>query len=81
MDLVVMSDGMIRALYAEEIDLGALGQPMIVRASHVEPNRQGRWLADLSPVAGPVLGPFVRRSEALHAEQSWLERHWLVPAC
>ena len=28
---------------------------MISRASHVEPDRHGRWLVDLSPVNGPVL--------------------------
>ena len=53
-------------------------EPSITRASHVEPDQQGRWLADLTPVAGPVLGPFERRSEALEAEQSWLAEHWLV---
>jgi hypothetical protein len=79
--VVVLPGGTVKALYAEEINLAALGQPAIVRASHVEPDGQGRWHADLAPVAGPVLGPFERRSEALHAEQIWLERHWLVPAC
>ena len=43
--------------------------PSITRASHVEPDAEGRWLADLTPVAGPVLGPFDLRSEALAAEQ------------
>ena len=47
-------------------------------ACHVEPEEQGRWLADLSPVNGPVLGPFDHRSEALQAEHDWLERHWLL---
>ena len=55
---------------------------MIIRASHVEPDRQGRWLADLSPVAGPVLGT-VRAPQRGPSTPSraWLERHWLVPAC
>ena len=51
---------------------------MIARASHVEPDPDGRWQADLRPVGGPVLGPFDRRSEALAAELAWLEAHWLV---
>ena len=38
------------------------------RASHVEPDADGRWWADLSPVAGPRLGPFEVRSAALDAE-------------
>ena len=77
MDLIVKPDGTIRAIYAEEIDLCILGHPVIVRASHVEPDERGRWLADLTPVAGPVLGPFDLRSEALEAERAWLVANWL----
>ena len=79
MDLIVSPDGTIRAVYAGAIDLGVFGHLVISRASHVEPNDSGRWLADLTPVAGPVLGPFRRRSEALEAELAWLEAHWLTP--
>src|SRR5690606_20901883 len=80
MTLIFESDGRVRGIYGEEIALDALGRPRISRASHVEPDNQGRWLADLSPVGGPVLGPFDRRSEALEAEVAWLEEHWLGPA-
>jgi hypothetical protein len=80
MDLIVSPDGTIRAVYAEAIDLGVLGHLVFTRASHVEPDERGCWLADLSPVAGPVLGPFERRSEALAAEIAWLEAHWLTPS-
>ena len=78
MELVVTAGGTIRAIYAEEIDLCILGHPVIVRASHVEPDEAGRWIADLTPVDGPILGPFDRRSDALAAEQSWLESNWLL---
>jgi hypothetical protein len=78
MQIVIQPDGTVRAIYCEEIDLRSLGRPRIVRASHVEPDAEGRWLADLGPVGGPVLGPFGSRSEALRAETSWLEVHWLV---
>ena len=77
MDLIVSPDGTIRAVYAEAIDLGVLGHLVISRASHVEPNDSGRWLTDLTPVAGPVLGPFDLRSEALEAERVWLVANWL----
>lgn len=30
------------------------------------------WFADLSPVNGPVLGPFATRKTALLAEEQWL---------
>jgi hypothetical protein len=78
MELLVLPDGTIRAIYAEDIDLGVLGRPVITRASLVEPDGNGHWIADLSPVSGPVLGPFGQRSQALAAEQSWLELNWLV---
>ncbi len=80
MQFVILPDGTARCLYDEAIDLTALGQPAITRASHVEPDRNGGWLADLSLVSGPLLGPFLRRSDALAAEKAWLEAHWLVAA-
>jgi hypothetical protein len=77
MHLVVTPQGEARCIYGEEIDLRTLGTLTIRRASHVEPSDDGRWLADLSPVGGPVLGPFDLRTDALSAEVSWLEQHWL----
>ena len=77
MQLIVHADGSASCLYDEAIDLATLGDLKIERGSHVEPDEQGRWFADLSPVSGPKLGPFDRRSEALDAERAWLEAHWL----
>jgi len=77
MNLVISPGGEVRCIYSEEIDLRSLGPLSIRRASHVEPSDDGRWLADLGPVGGPVLGPFDLRTEALAAEHTWLEVHWL----
>jgi hypothetical protein len=77
MELVVKADGHIRAIYIDSLELAVFGQLSISRASHVEPDSQGCWHANLSPVGGPVLGPFSRRYEALAAEVAWLEAHWL----
>lgn len=77
MNLIVERDGSVRGIYGEEIALDALGPLKIERASYVEPDDCGRWLADLSPVSGPLLGPFNRRSEALEAEVAWLAANWL----
>ena len=77
MQLVISPDGSVRCVFSEEIDLAVLGNPVITRASHVEPDQQGRWLVDLSLCQGPVLGPFALRSDALAAEHCWLETHWL----
>jgi len=81
MQLVIELGGVVRCIYGEEIDLAALGSPAISRASHVEPDQQGRWWADLSLLSGPLLGPFELRSEALAAEHSWLETNWLGREC
>lgn len=73
MTLFVDRQGAVRCLYAEAVDLASLGSLSIRRASHVEPDEQGQWWADLSPMNGPKLGPFAVRSDALAAESSWLE--------
>lgn len=78
MQLIIKQDGTVRCLYGESIDLHCLGHLILVRGSHVEPNECGQWFADLAPVGGPRLGPFERRSAALHAEVAWLEANWLT---
>jgi hypothetical protein len=74
MEFFIASTGTVRCLYTEEFDLKLLGPLKIRRASHVEPT-DGGWTADLSPLGGPTLGPFARRSEALSAEVDWIEAH------
>jgi hypothetical protein len=77
MQLCITPTGRVRCLYAETLDLDAIGRPTFRRASHVEPNDCGAWTADLSPVGGPVLGPYRHRSAALSAEARWIEEHVL----
>ena len=72
MELVVGCDGGVRCIYDEALDLREIGTLKITRASHVEPDRDGFWWADMGPVDGPVLGPYGSRSEALRAEREWL---------
>ena len=72
MDLVVDAGGDVRCIYGEELDLRELGRLQITRASHVEPDADGFWWADMGPSGGPVLGPYRSRSEALGAEREWL---------
>ena len=78
MQLLIEPGDAVRCIYGEQIDLTQLGRPKIHRGSHVEPSDAGRWTADLSPVDGPVLGPFDCRSQALAAEVRWLKEHWLT---
>jgi hypothetical protein len=72
MELLVAADGVARCIYDEALDLREIGTLKITRASHVEPDREGVWWADMGPVGGPVLGPYRSRSEALGAERRWL---------
>ena len=72
MELVVAAGGDVRCIYDESLDLRALGKLQITRASHVEPDSDGNWWADMGPVGGPVLGPFRNRTEALAEERGWL---------
>ena len=77
MNLIIERDGTIRGIYGEETNLALLGPLHISRASHVEPDAQGNWWADLAPIGGPCLGPYVQRSQALDAERVWLDV-WLT---
>ena len=72
MELVVAADGMARCIYDEALDLREIGTLKITRASHVEPDRDGFWWADMGPSGGPVLGPFLVRGLAIAAERRWL---------
>lgn len=77
MEIVIQPGGTARCVYGEAISLSELGRLSITRGSHVEPDQEGRWIADLSPVDGPRLGPFEQRSQALQAEVDWLIQNWL----
>jgi len=72
MELVVDAGGGVKCIYDETLDLRSLGNLQITRASHVEPDTEGNWWADMGPGGGPVLGPFGTRGEALGAERGWL---------
>lgn len=73
----VTPDGTIQFIYTDDLrTLMAEGKAVTKRVSHVEPNDDGKWVADLSPVmSGLTLGPFETRAEALAAERKWLEEH------
>ena len=77
MQLIIDNRGNARCIYSETIPLHQLGNIKIRRGSHVEPVEGGKWIADMKPVDGPVLGPFSMRSRALAAERRWLEKYWL----
>ena len=53
MELGVDVDEGVRCIYAEALDLRALGKLQITRASHVEPDSDGNWWDDMGPVINP----------------------------
>jgi hypothetical protein len=70
--------GTIEFIYHDALrPLLTAGNARIRRASHVEPTPDWRWTADLTPINGPMLGPYVTRAEALTAETEWLTQYWL----
>lgn len=79
MELVVGVDGSGKCIYDEALDLREIGKLQITRASHVEPDAEGYWWADMGPSGGPVLGPHQSRTEALAAERGWLRRERSKP--
>jgi hypothetical protein len=77
--ITVEPNGRLRFLWNDALaPLAQHGRIQIERASHVEPTSDGEWTADLSPVGGPLLGPFPLRAEALNAEQKWLNAQVLA---
>ena len=78
---VNIDGGILAFIYDDELaSLTDEGVTSIRRVSHVEPvdlsdNGEGDmgWTADMSPVNGPVLGPFATRGAALAAEVNWLK--------
>jgi hypothetical protein len=77
--IVITPDGNVRTIHDDNlVDLvKSVGKIVSIRrASFVEPTGLGEcWESDLSPVGGPVLGPFERRRDALASEVAWLEEH------
>ena len=79
-ELIIGLGGKVRMIYSELVEPHALGAPTIERGSLVEPDQNGFWWADLTPVNGPRLGPYHMRSKAISAEIAWLREFWLERA-
>jgi len=64
----------VRFIYNDDLlkAMKELGSVDIKRASHVEPNSNGNWTVDLTPVNGPIIENYQRRDEALKSEVDWL---------
>ena len=77
--IIVGRDGTVRMIYDDTLVniMAEIGRATVKRASHVEPDDNGKWYADMAPVNGPILGPFNLRAEALKAEVEWLNSHGL----
>lgn len=78
---VIIKGGKIHFVYDDCMrPLMGKGKADVRRASHVEPTPTSdgvKWTADLTPVGGPILGPFDERQTALDEEVKWLNSHRL----
>jgi len=72
MKLFIDENGVIQLIYTDNIDLSEWGDVKIQRASHVEPDENGLWYVDLTPVGGIIHHGFKKRQEALDFEVQWL---------
>lgn len=75
-EVIIEADGTVTFVHDDDLADALVehyADAAIQRASHVEPTDDGRWTADLSPVGGPVLGPYTRRAMALDEEVAWLK--------
>jgi hypothetical protein len=64
-------------IYEDGHPLMSLGNAFTQRASHVEPTKEGMWVADMAPVGGDLLPPQAIRARALALEVIWLEQNML----
>lgn len=64
-----------RASHVEPVTLLLAPSPQASAWGTASDRLLPRWQADMSPVGGPVLGPFKTREEALKAEHDWLVQH------
>ena len=72
--LAIDAEGVATMIYSDEhADFLRTGKTTVRRVSNVEPAPEGGWTADMSPVGGPVLGPFALRQQALDAEVEYLK--------
>lgn len=72
--LSISPDGLLSFIWDDSLaGMKTLGPTEIRRASHVEPDENGQWWANLAPSGGPKLGPFELRQQAIDAEIQWLE--------
>lgn len=81
-EIFIQPDGTLRFIYSDEIAEATrdLGKHHTQRASHVEPDTDGNWTVDMSPIAGrPMnLGAHAKRSDAINAEVNWLREYLTV---
>lgn len=71
--------GVLTFVWSDELyPLTVEGATAIYRASHVEPDIRGGWRADLSPIGGPVIGPYRLRRQAIEAEVEWIQDHVIL---
>lgn len=73
--IITIDQGVVRHIYTEKFEQ-VDGNTTITRASHVEPDQNGSWQVDLSPIGGETVDGFKKRSDALEYEEGVVNQ-WL----
>lgn len=79
--IIVSSSGDLKYIYSDELrPLHSLGEVEIKRASSVEPQPDGTWGFDMTPMGRPdvKVAGFTKRADALSAEVKWIEENELI---
>ncbi len=77
--IVIEPNGSIKFVYSDSMsELLQQGEFSIKRASNVEPEYDGTWSADLSPINRPKLKGFALRQNALDAEVLYINNVYLL---
>ena len=79
-ELLITADGSTQYIHSDEAAAFCEELPLRTqRASTIEPDEQGQWWVDLSPVGGPRLGPYApsQRARAVKDEIEWVRQHVL----
>ena len=76
--IAINNDGSLQMIYSDEMrEILNEGQGSIRRASHVEPELDNTWSADMSPIGGQKLEGFETRESALKAEVEFINQNYL----
>ncbi len=76
-EIFIRPNGKIECIYTDDTRflVDQASSVKIKRGSNVEPTEDGQWIADMSPVGGPLSPSFKLRADALAWETAYLNNY------